>query len=161
MRDIIDMAKRLIKKEFEKIDENDVIFITHPGRMGDEDGSTFIVKKDNAYIPYRVSGWMYSTIESISYQDFLKHFPLFEQSAYGKIDNVYDEIHMGFGNRLYVKKDIYPEYDKYLKDAIAEYSSKHEENLYEAGIIFNVWDKALVDMANSKNINIIQGGSNE
>lgn len=104
---------------------------------------------------------MYSTTESISYQDFLKHFPLFEQSAYGKIDNVYDEIHMGFGNRLYVKKDIYPEYDKYLKDAIAEYSSKHEENLYEAGIIFNVWDKALVHMANSKNINIIQGGSNE
>lgn len=45
MRDIIDMAKRPIKKEFEKIDENDVIFITHPGRMGDEDGSTFIVKK--------------------------------------------------------------------------------------------------------------------
>lgn len=28
MRDIIDMAKRPIKKEFEKIDENDVIFIT-------------------------------------------------------------------------------------------------------------------------------------
>ena len=48
-----------------------------------------------------------------------------------------------------------------MLDAIAEYSSKHEENLYEAGIIFNVWDKALVDMANSKNINIIQGGSNE
>lgn len=102
MRDIIDMSKRPIKKEFEKIDENDVIFITHPGRMGDEDGSTFIVKKD-----------------------------------------------------------IYPEYDKYLKDTIAEYSSKHEENLYEAGIIFNVWDKVLVDMANSKNINMIQGGSNE
>ena len=35
----------ITKDEFKKIDEKNVMFITNPGRMGDEDGSYFIVKK--------------------------------------------------------------------------------------------------------------------
>ena len=56
MKDI--KYNRITKDEFENIDEKDVMFITNPGRMGDEDGSYFIVKTGNVFIPYRVSGWM-------------------------------------------------------------------------------------------------------
>ncbi len=52
-------TNKITKKEFLKIDEDNVMFITNPGRMGDEDGITFIVKDNNDYNIYRVSGWMY------------------------------------------------------------------------------------------------------
>ena len=50
----------ITKDDLKKIDEKNVMFITNPGRMGDEDGSYFIVKKGNTFNAYRVSGWMYS-----------------------------------------------------------------------------------------------------
>ena len=75
MKDI--KYNRITKDEFEKIDEKDVMFITNPGRMGDEDGSYFIVKTGNVFIPYRVSGWMYSNGNAeITLDNFSKKFPL-------------------------------------------------------------------------------------
>jgi hypothetical protein len=41
MKDI-DFIK-ITKEEFEKLDEKNLIFITNPGRMGDIDGSNFII----------------------------------------------------------------------------------------------------------------------
>ena len=32
---------------YDELNEEDIMFITNPGRMGDEDGTTFIVKHDN------------------------------------------------------------------------------------------------------------------
>ena len=49
---------KISKEEFLNIDEDDIMFITNPGRMGDEDGSSFIVKKNNEFIIYRLSEWM-------------------------------------------------------------------------------------------------------
>ena len=45
--------------EFLKLDENNLMFVTNPGRMWDEDGSYFIIKENNKFIAYRISGWMY------------------------------------------------------------------------------------------------------
>lgn len=41
---------KITKKEFEKIEEKDVMFVTNPGRMGDTDGSNFIVKIGNVFL---------------------------------------------------------------------------------------------------------------
>lgn len=159
MRYEFENLHKISKNDFLKLDEKDILFITHPGRMGDEDGTTFIMKNGNDYIAYRVSGWMYGNRDNpefISYQDTLKQFPVFKKELHDKDDEgEYKQINMGFGNRLFVKMDIYPEYDKYLKEAIADYSSKYEEDLYDAGIIFNVWDEALVDMLKERNIRLI------
>jgi len=35
---------KISKFKLIKIDEDDLMFITNPGRMGDEDGMTFIIK---------------------------------------------------------------------------------------------------------------------
>ena len=47
------------KKDFFSIKEDDLMLITNPGRMGDENGSTFLIQKDNQYILYRIDRWMY------------------------------------------------------------------------------------------------------
>ena len=47
---------KIKKSDFLKIKEEDVMFITNPGRMGDEDGSTFVLKEDNHYNIYRIDG---------------------------------------------------------------------------------------------------------
>ena len=52
-------TNKILKSEFVKLNENDLMFITNPGRMGDEDGSTFIIKNNNEFTIYRVDGWMY------------------------------------------------------------------------------------------------------
>ena len=66
---------KITKEEFEKLDEKNLIFITNPGRMGDTDGSNFIVKIGNVFYPYRVSNWMYSTDEAeITWKNFLRSF---------------------------------------------------------------------------------------
>ena len=72
------VENKISKEEFLKINEDDVMFITNPGRMGDEDGSTFIIRQDNEYKIYRLDGWMYrkeGQKVDISYDDALNQFP--------------------------------------------------------------------------------------
>lgn len=47
------------KDDFYKLKEENLMFITNPGRMGDEDGSTFIMKDEssNTLRTYRVENW--------------------------------------------------------------------------------------------------------
>ena len=52
-------TNKISKSEFVKLNEDDLMFITNPGRMGDEDGATFIIKHGNEFTIYRVDGWMY------------------------------------------------------------------------------------------------------
>jgi hypothetical protein len=47
------------KKDFLNLNEDNLMFITNPGRMGDEDGTTFIIKNGKELIVYRIDGWMY------------------------------------------------------------------------------------------------------
>ncbi len=49
-------TNKISKKEFLKLNENDLMFITNPGRMGDEDGTTFIIKHGNEFNIYRIDG---------------------------------------------------------------------------------------------------------
>lgn len=52
-------TKEISRDEFFTLKEENLMFITNPGRMGYEDGSTFIIKEDNNYVSYRIDGWMY------------------------------------------------------------------------------------------------------
>ena len=38
---------KILKPDFLKLEEESIMFITNPGRMGDEDGITFVVKNYN------------------------------------------------------------------------------------------------------------------
>lgn len=148
---------KISKEEFLKINEEDVMFITNPGRMGDEDGSTFIVKQDNEFKIYRISGWMYpGHDDNISLDDTLKQFPKWYETWKNSNDTnyhgKYQYIYMGFGNGLSVDNSIYDQYKPYLDEKVKEYlePEKDKESLKYAAI-YNTWRNAFLDMIeNSK-----------
>ena len=141
-------TNKISKTELIKLNEDDLMFITNPGRMGDEDGSTFIIKNGHGLTIYRINGWMYPKKEekdNISLDDVLKQFPKWENAwKHGEekdYDGKYKYLYMGFGNGLSVDNSIYNEFEVYLKDLVEEYldncNSEEKESLKYAAI-FNV-----------------------
>lgn len=161
MKDI--KYNRITKDEFEKIDEKDVMFITNPGRMGDEDGSCFIVKTGNVFIPYRVSGWMYSNGNvEITLDEFSKKFPLWmdmwKKSSESSNNGKYTYIYMGFGNGLSIDKSIYDEYYPYFESVVKsnEDYEEDENGNYPYHIAYNSWDTAFIEMCEDKKYKLNQ-----
>lgn len=149
------------KSEFIKLNEDDLMFITYPGRMGDVDGSTFIIKYDNEFVVYRVDGFMYSKKGvDISLDDMLKQFPKwFDVMKYSddkEYNSKYKYLYMGFGNGLYVDNSIYSEYESYLNNFVEKYLEEYDdkESLKYAAV-FNVWMDAFIDMVNDKEYKLI------
>ena len=153
-------TNKISKQQFLKINEKDVLFITNPGRMGDEDGSTFIVKQDNKYKIYRIDGWMYRSKnynkdEYISLEDTKKQFPKWyeawknnnNKNYHGK----YKYLYMGFGNGLSIENSIYNEYKPYLDEKVEKYleTKDNKEDLKYAAI-YNVWEEAFFNMIDNK-----------
>ncbi len=152
---------KITKEEFLKLNEDDVLFITNPGRMGDEDGITFVVKKDNNYSMYRVDGWMYPSPddnknESISLDDARKQFPEWFQSWDHSNDSdyhgKYHYLYMGFGNGLCVDNRVYPDFKPYLDKKLEKYfenKTAEEKERMQYSAIYSVWKKALNEMINN------------
>ena len=152
--------KRISREEFFKIDEKNVMFITNPGRMGDEDGITFIVKDNNEFKIYRLGDWMYRTKdfnedEFISLNDAESQFPewfeAWKNEGNKDYKGKYTHIYMGFGNGLSVDNTIYNEFKPFLDKRVEEYLQKEEnkESLKYAAI-FDTWNEAFIDMVNEK-----------
>ena len=144
-------VNRTSKSDFLKINEDDLMFITYPGRMGDEDGSTFIVRNGNDFIIYRVDGWMYGKDMDISLNDMLNQFPQWKESLEEKSDEKYKCIYMGFGNRLFVDNSIYDEFKPYLDEKVSEdLEGKEDKESLKYASIFSVWVNAFIDMVKDK-----------
>ncbi len=143
---------KISKSDFLKLDEKDLMFITNPGRMGDEDGSTFIIRNDNEFIVYRVDGFMYpnNSEEVITLDDMLKQFPKWHEVWHNQnnkdYQGKYKYIYMGFGNGLSVDNSIYDEYKYYLDKEI----NNEEDTSLQYANIFNAWDKAFINMVKEK-----------
>ena len=157
-------TNKISKEDFLKISEDDVMFITNPGRMGDEDGSTFIIKQDNKFKIYRLDEWMYrckdfNESEHISLDDALKQFPkwheAWENSTNKDYKGKYKYLYMGFGNSLSIDNSIYNEYEPYLDKEVEAYLEGEEEvEELKGAAIFNVWVEAFFDMCKDKKYDI-------
>ncbi len=142
----------ITKKVFDKLKEEDVLFITHPGMMGDEDGSTFIVKNGNSLIAYRANHWMYDIEKcEVQYEDMEKSFPKWvEEYSKDLTNSKYKLYYMGFGNDLCVDKSIVDIFEKNLETCIIEKAKLEDFNPEERRmeLIYNTWDKAAYLTAN-------------
>ena len=145
----------ITREDFLKLNEDDVMFITNPGRMGDEDGIYFVIKKDNILTFYRVDGWMYGIGKEISLQDAFKQFPnwyyTWDHNRDKNYKGKYKYLYMGFGNGLSVDNSIYDDFKPYLDKLIKEYLKDKEDKdklIYAA--IFSTWKKAVTNMASDK-----------
>ena len=153
-------VNKISKEDFFKINEKDVMFITNPGRMGDEDGSTFIIKHDNKFKIYRLDEWMYrckdfNESEHISLDDTLKQFPkwheAWENSTNKDYKGKYKYLYMGFGNGLSIDNSIYKEFKPYLDKKVEEYlESKEDKESMKYAAIFDTWEEAFLNMINDK-----------
>ncbi len=150
-------TNKITKTEFLDLNEDNLMFITNPGRMGDEDGSTFIIRKGNEFTVYRVDGWMYQRDAEISYRDAIKQFPKWEDILKHKNEEnykgKYKHIYMGFGNGLSIDNSIYSEYEPYLNSQVEKYlenSNEEDKESLKYAAIFNVWPDAFMDMVNDK-----------
>ena len=157
MRDII--YSEITKEEFEKLDEKDVMFITNPGRMGDEDGSNFIIKIGNIFYPYRVSGWMYPPINTeITLDEFSKKFPLWRdmwnKSSENSNNEKYTYVYMGFGNGLSIDNSIYEEFKPYLLEEVKKIKESRGDTGDNPSFNYPAWQSAFVRMCQDKNYEI-------
>lgn len=151
---------KIKREDFFKINEDDVMFITNPGRMGDDDGSTFIIMKDNKYKIYRLNGWMYrgkdfNENEHISLNDALKQFPkwheAWENGGNENYKGKYKYLYMGFGNGLSVDRTIYNKFKPYLDEKVEEYlKDKEDKESVKYAAIYNVWKEAFLNMMDNK-----------
>ena len=146
---------KISKEELLKISEDDVMFITNPGRMGDEDGSTFIIRQGENFKIYRIDNLMYRNIEFneneyISLNDLRKQFPKWSRAwknSNKEFNEKYIYLYMGFGNGLSVDNSIFSLFKPYLDGRIQEYLKNKEQSddlMYAA--IFNTWEDAFIDM---------------
>ncbi|MBQ6323857.1 MAG: hypothetical protein IJI22_03390 [Bacilli bacterium] len=152
-------TKEISKKDFLKLKEDDLFFVTNPGRMGDIDGSTFVIEKDGNFIKYRVGGWCLNnkSDKDISYGEFLDQFPKWEEALKKYfVDDKYSEkyiyVDMGFGNSLCVDKRIYEEFYPYLLEKVKEqdlYDDRRED--YNPCLNYSSWEPALEAMIAKKN----------
>lgn len=148
----------IAKKDFIKLKEENIMFITNPGRMGDEDGITFVVNQRKKYKIYRVDGWMYPKKdihekELITLADASKQFPKWREAWQNGDNEKYKHLYMGFGNGLNIDNFIYKEFKPYLNKLVEKYltnrkKGEREEQKYAA--IFNVWEEALIKMMEEK-----------
>ena len=160
------ITNKITKNDFLKLNENDLMFITNPGRMGDEDGTTFIIKHNKEFTIYRVDGWMYrkrGEQEEISLNDALKQFPkwckTWKKSDREDETKKYKYLYMGFGNGLSIDKSIYKEFEPYLNDLIEKHLNKINKDERESlkyATIFNVWEIAFINMIKDKDYILIQ-----
>ncbi len=158
------IENKILKSDFLKLNEDDVLFITNPGRMGDEDGSTFVVKQGSGLVTYRIDGWMYHNRdikedEYISLDDASKQFPKWRDAwEHGNQENYkgkYKYLYMGYGNGLSIDTSIYEEFEPYLKKLVNEYlknKNVEEKETLKYAAILNVWKKALEEMINDNKI---------
>ena len=148
------------KEDFEKIDEKDVMFITNPGRMGDEDGSYFIVKIKDVFYLYRVSGWMYSTDKTeITLKEFSEKFPLWQDmwdKSAEKKNEKYTHIYMGFGNGLSIDNSIYEKFKPYLLDEVSKIKKSYGDTGDNPSFNYPAWEPAFIKMCQENNYKINQ-----
>jgi len=148
---------KITREEFLKLNEDDIMFITNPGRMGDEDGIYFVIKENNHLTFYRVDGWMYGIGKEISLQDAFKQFPhwyyTWDHNRDKNYKGKYEYLYMGFGNGLSVDNRIYEEYKAYLDKLVEEYlKDKKDKDKLMYAAIFNTWKKAVINMAKDKEL---------
>ena len=150
-------SRKLIKDEFLNFKEEDLMFITNPGRMGDEDGSTFIMKDNDKLYSYRADGWMYPSSRDenfISLRDMSTQFPKWRETWENSFEDGYDGkyiyINMGFGNGLAVDKSIYNEYEPFLLEEVEKVKIEMNETEVKPNMYYTSWGKALKKMVESK-----------
>ena len=157
---MIDEYNSITLEQLKKITEDQLMFITFPGRMGDEYGCTFVIGDGKSLCIYRIDD-----LDRFKYNIY-RQFPRLIEALNdhkGRESMAFKGIYMGYGNKLFVNKSVYDDYKKELDDAIKKEIEKmkvendYDESLkdyYPIMLCFTQWEKALVYYSRNKGLDI-------
>ena len=124
--------KKLTIDDLEKLKEDELLFITYPGRMGDINGCSFVIKSNNKIIFYRIDN-LYKFKGNI-YEKFPKWNEALKNYSEKKKSNKYEIIYMGMGNLLAVDKSVFRKFEALIKERTNEIKGNYED------CYFNLWN---------------------
>ena len=138
--------KKLTIDDLEKLKEDELLFITYPGRMGDINGCSFVIKSNNKIIFYRIDN-LYKFKGNI-YEKFPKWNEALKNYSEKKKSNKYEIIYMGMGNLLAVDKSVFRKFEALIKERTNEIKGNYEDKLKFGFACYSFWKETVYQMYN-------------
>ena len=138
--------KKLTIDDYEKLKEDELLLITYPGRMGDIKGCSFVIKKNNNIIFYRIDD-LYEFKGNI-YEKFPKWNEALKNYSENKESKKYEIIYMGMGNLLAVDKSVFREFETLIKERTSEIKENYEDKLKFGIACYSFWKETVYQMYN-------------
>ncbi len=134
----------ITKEELSNLNEDNVLLITYPGRMGDVDGCSFAYRDNDGVKIYRIDD-LYSFEDSLYNQ-----FPKWEEALQGfdeqRESDKYHIVYMGMGNLLGVDKSIYDILNNIMIEKEQEEDSNLDYELHLGMTYYTYWRSVIKDM---------------
>lgn len=138
--------KTLIEEELNNLREDELLFITFPGRMGDVYGCSFVIKKNDKITFYRIEN-LYDFKGNI-YIQFPKWNKALKNYSEKKESEKYEIIYMGFGNLLGVDKSIFNTFKPLAEEKMKNISENYNNNLKFGAACYTYWKEIVNNMFN-------------
>lgn len=130
--------------EFRSLKDDDLLFITYPGRMGDVMGCSFVIRKDNEIHFYRIDD-LVKFKENI-FEKFTKWDEALKKYSEKLDPDKYKIIYMGMGNLLGVDKTIFDDFKAKVDEKVPEISDSYNDELKFGMACYTYWREIVYDM---------------
>ena len=129
--------KILTEEELNNLHEDELLFITYPGRMGDVYGCSLVINKNDKITFYRIEN-IYDFKGNI-YQQFPKWNEALKNYSEKKESDKYEIIYMGFGNLLGVDKRIFNTFKPLAEEKMKYISENYSKELKFGAACYTYW----------------------
>ncbi|MBQ3307313.1 MAG: hypothetical protein IJG68_03865 [Bacilli bacterium] len=138
--------KKLSVEELNNLQEDDLLFITYPGRMGDIYGCSFVIKKNDKITFYRIEN-IYEFKGNI-YAQFPKWNEALKNYSEKKETEKYKIIYMGFGNLLGIDNSVFDSFKPLAEEKMKNISENYENDLKFGAACYTYWKEIVNNMFN-------------
>ena len=136
--------ENISEEDFKKLKEENLLFITYPGRMGDIEGCSFVMKDKDMIKFYRIEN-LY-TYKANIYEIFPKWKDSLEKYKKKDSSSKYEIIYMGMGNLLGVDKTIVELFKSKIKEIDEKIESTLDKELKFGMTCYTYWRKTVTEM---------------
>lgn len=136
--------KKLSEEELNNLYEDELLFITYPGRMGDVYGCSFVIKNNDKLTFYRIEN-LYEFKGNI-YTQFPKWNEALKNYSEKKETEKYEIIYMGFGNLLGVDKSVFNDFKPLAEEKMKNISENYSNDLKFGAACYTYWKEIVNNM---------------
>ena len=136
--------KKISEEELNNLYEDELLFITYPGRMGDVYGCSFVIKNNDKLTFYRIEN-LYEFKGNI-YTQFPKWNEALKNYSEKKETEKYEIIYMGFGNLLGVDKSVFNDFKPLAEEKMKNISENYSNDLKFGAACYTYWKEIANNM---------------